>query len=440
MSKQYNVNRDVKDAFYRYKMPAIIAKVEGRGNGIRTVIANMVDIARALNRPPIHPTKYFGCELGAQIHVDAENERYIVNGSHDEGKLQDLLDGFIKKFVLCPSCENPETKLQVKSRIDTINQTCQACGHSGALKHMSHRLSTYIIQQEKHKNSKKKDKKKKTNGDKPSENTEKDIYAGEDTRKAMVPSVKEKKTKEDWEGDDDWEDDEELENGIGEMSLQDMKPADMSLEQKGQAFTEYIKDMISSGRIDRPEASKEISLKAEYYGSDVKTRGPTVLVEQLLDENILTQLQKYRGHFLRLTHEDLKAQKKMVSALESFFERGNEDTLKKCPHIIKKLYDLDIVTEEVLIEWGTAKPSKKYCSKELSADLKKRAEKVIKWLQEAEEETTEEEDSSDDENVAFGEVRENHSLTRAPEAPKEVEPIKVCNEDGEEEEVDIDDI
>jgi len=59
----------------------------------------------------IDPTKYFGCELGAQTQFDLKNERYIVNGDHDAGKLQDLLDGFIRKFVLCQECDNPETQL-----------------------------------------------------------------------------------------------------------------------------------------------------------------------------------------------------------------------------------------------------------------------------------------------------------------------------------------
>ena len=57
------------------------------------------------------PCKYFGCELGAQVQFDAKNDRFIVNGSHEASKLQDLLDGFIRKFVLCQGCDNPETKL-----------------------------------------------------------------------------------------------------------------------------------------------------------------------------------------------------------------------------------------------------------------------------------------------------------------------------------------
>ena len=61
--------------------------------------------------PVSDPCKYFGCELGAQVQFDLKNDRYIVNGSHEAVKLQDLLDGFIKKFVLCQGCDNPETKL-----------------------------------------------------------------------------------------------------------------------------------------------------------------------------------------------------------------------------------------------------------------------------------------------------------------------------------------
>ena len=43
--------------------------------------------------------------------MDIKLGRYIVNGAHESAKLQDILDGFIKKFVLCPGCDNPETDL-----------------------------------------------------------------------------------------------------------------------------------------------------------------------------------------------------------------------------------------------------------------------------------------------------------------------------------------
>lgn len=92
----------------------------------------------------IDPTKYFGCVLGAQVNCDAKNERYIVNGSHDSAKLQDLLDGFIKKYVLCGSCENPETTLVVNQKKGTINALCKACGFSGTI-NLKDKLSTYIL-------------------------------------------------------------------------------------------------------------------------------------------------------------------------------------------------------------------------------------------------------------------------------------------------------
>lgn len=158
-----NVNRKVTDMYYRYKMPRICAKVEGKGNGIKTVIVNMADVAKALNRPATYPTKYFGCELGAQTQFDHKNERFIVNGSHDAFKLQDLLDGFIRKYVLCPECDNPETDLLIAAKKEIISQTCKgdffiflvvncslmimfalACGYHGLL-NVQHKLNTFIL-------------------------------------------------------------------------------------------------------------------------------------------------------------------------------------------------------------------------------------------------------------------------------------------------------
>ncbi len=54
------------DRTNRYKMPRVIGKVEGRGNGIKTVIFNVMDLSLALKRDPGEVCKFFGTELGAQ--------------------------------------------------------------------------------------------------------------------------------------------------------------------------------------------------------------------------------------------------------------------------------------------------------------------------------------------------------------------------------------
>jgi translation initiation factor 5 len=47
-----NIRRDVTDPFYRYKMESIVSKIEGKGNGIKTVVANLTSVAQSLARPP----------------------------------------------------------------------------------------------------------------------------------------------------------------------------------------------------------------------------------------------------------------------------------------------------------------------------------------------------------------------------------------------------
>lgn len=36
-----NIPRSINDEYYRYKMPILQTKIEGKGNGLRTVIVNM---------------------------------------------------------------------------------------------------------------------------------------------------------------------------------------------------------------------------------------------------------------------------------------------------------------------------------------------------------------------------------------------------------------
>jgi hypothetical protein len=69
--------------------------------------------------------KYFGCELGAQTNFDKKTGLSIVNGAHDSNKLSEILEGFIKKFVQCYSCGNPETHIKIKKEL--LYLKCKVC-------------------------------------------------------------------------------------------------------------------------------------------------------------------------------------------------------------------------------------------------------------------------------------------------------------------------
>lgn len=114
------------DAFYRYKMPKLEVRTVSRGNGVKTSIVNNVNIAKALGRPPEFLVKYFGYELGALTTFDKATGVSIVNGQHSAEKLSQVLEGFIKTYVQCSSCGNPETTIKTKK--DRVRMKCKACG------------------------------------------------------------------------------------------------------------------------------------------------------------------------------------------------------------------------------------------------------------------------------------------------------------------------
>lgn len=155
----------VDDPEYRYKMPSVYGKIEGRGNGIKTVIPNISEVALALHREPGEVNKFFGTELGAQTTYNADTDRAVVNGAHNDQVLQNAIKKYIDVFVLCPQCGLPETDYKIKS--GCIYHKCMACG-AKEMVDMNHKLCTYILAQDKKAKAEKKkgDKGKDKKGDK----------------------------------------------------------------------------------------------------------------------------------------------------------------------------------------------------------------------------------------------------------------------------------
>ncbi|XP_037935439.1 eukaryotic translation initiation factor 5 [Teleopsis dalmanni] len=458
-----NINRNVTDIFYRYKMPRIQAKVEGKGNGIKTVIVNMAEVARAIGRPATYPTKYFGCELGAQTQFDYKNERFIVNGSHDAGKLQDLLDGFIRKFVLCPECDNPETDLTVSAKNQTISQACKACGFHGLLK-VNHKVNTFILKNPptinpaaqgssltEGKRSKRVHKKNGENGDVSANNSMANNSGGESdggsgnqasqTEAEISAAIPEKKDDDD--DDANWSVDvskeairarlQDLTDGAKGMTISD--DYDKTEKERIDIFYELVKKKRDANELDIVAVHKQLLVEAERL--DIVQKATLVLAELLFTENITLEVRKNRNLLLRFTHNNPKAQRYLIGGLEQIIALHSAKLMSKVAGILKLFYDSDILEEKVILEWAQ-KVSKKYVSKEVATEIHEKAKPFIQWLQEAEEE-----DSSDEEeNDSDLEIEYNDRARVEPlKAAVAVAAVKkIVDDDEEGEEIDIDDI
>ena len=133
-----NIPRSVSDSHYRYKMPALLVKIEGRGNGIKTRLMNIVEIAKALDRPFVYLIKFLGFELGSQVVI---KDDYLVSGKHEPLDLANLLDKFIDRYVLCGGCKNPETILRIHKELPRLR--CKACGFVSNCDG-SHKIANYM--------------------------------------------------------------------------------------------------------------------------------------------------------------------------------------------------------------------------------------------------------------------------------------------------------
>ncbi|XP_074595958.1 eukaryotic translation initiation factor 5 isoform X2 [Brevipalpus obovatus] len=435
-----NVNRNLSDQFYRYKMPKLLAKVEGKGNGIKTVIVNMVDIAKALNRPPMYPTKYFGCVLGAQVNYDPKNERYIVNGSHESGKLQDLLDGFISKYVLCSECKNPETILSVRKGL-TITTSCKACGHSGPLDNKD-RLTTYILKNppatsnggissgsskdsKQSKRSKKDEKssKKQSNGDSQV------AASPNDTNGVEAPNDADDDDDGNW-GEMDAETRakrmSELSAGVKSLVLD--ADSEKSSEERVTILFNFIKKSDLNGVFD---ASVRKEILAEADRLDLRDKAVLVLCELLFNEDILQQIKTYRNLFLQFTRDNPKAEKYLLRGVEQTVQIFKEKLLPKVPHILKAFWEGDVLSEEAILDWGSKTAKKSICK-----EIRAKAEPFLVWLETAEEEESDSDGSNAEIEVVYDERCRNTEIkVEETEKPKPLVGSKSIEEDND---LDID--
>ncbi|KAK6115545.1 hypothetical protein DH2020_007814 [Rehmannia glutinosa] len=405
-------NKD--DAFYRYKMPRMITKIEGRGNGIKTNVVNMVDIAKALGRPASYTTKYFGCELGAQSKFDEKTGTSHVNGAHDTAKLAGLLENFIKKFVQCYGCGNPETEVII-TKSQMINLKCAACGFISDVD-MRDKLTTFIIKNPPEAKKGSKDKKAMRRAEK--ERLKEGEAADEEQKKLKKEAAKKKGStsgsskdtvskasskKKSPHSDEDHSppgsqaDEHEAVVAHAEDSDDDVQwQTDTSVVAAQQTIQEQLNAVTASmvmlsANEEKSKSGKEGKPKANGQANGVKSGKSELLdsikefVKKGVGKGFSKEVMK-KKKYIAAAVQDEGSQPMMLCAIETFCGKANPEAVKEVALVLKALYDDDVLEEEFIVEWY----EKGLNGGNKGSPIWKNVTPFVEWLQSAESETEEE--------------------------------------------------
>lgn len=387
----------IDDPEYRYKMPVVYGKIEGRGNGIKTVIPNISDVGTALHREPGEVNKFFGCELGAQTTYSAETDRAVVNGAHTDAVLQNLIKKYIDVFVLCPSCSLPETEYKIKN--GCIFHKCAACG-AKEMVDMSHKLCTYILAQDKKKKKEgKKEKGKKDKGDKEEKKKSKKDKdrdgSDEEKKKKKKDKKKEKKDKKKEKKEKKKADSPQDSGNLDAGSEGDDDASDAGSQ--GDVDDAGAMDLAVEGTrkflVENPSASPGVIAEVvvnQQMASALKSHDKVYIFTRAAitaDFFKEKQIEKHAPTIAKLTQGNAIMERHLIAAMEGLcIEKP-----KNFPVLLKQLYDADALEEDVILEWaceGRNEYTMESVDEDTRAALRSEAEPVVVWLQD--------EDSSDE--------------------------------------------
>ncbi|MGN1363272.1 MAG: translation initiation factor IF-2 subunit beta [Methanobrevibacter sp.] len=110
----------------RFKIPRAYSDIQGN----RTFIKNFKDVAERLNRDPQHLLKFLLRELGTAGNL--EGGRAILQGKFTHYVINDRIEDYVDKYVICPECNRPDTKIIREDRIFILK--CLACGARAPVK------------------------------------------------------------------------------------------------------------------------------------------------------------------------------------------------------------------------------------------------------------------------------------------------------------------
>lgn len=107
------------DSGERFNPPAVKSFIEGK----TTIVQNLKNISKYLNRDINHIIKYLSKELATSGNIDGN--RVIFTGKFKNYVINSKMGQYIDDFVKCKECGSPDTKIEKENRIKVIH--CMAC-------------------------------------------------------------------------------------------------------------------------------------------------------------------------------------------------------------------------------------------------------------------------------------------------------------------------
>ncbi|THD23514.1 Eukaryotic translation initiation factor 5 [Fasciola hepatica] len=333
--------------------------------------------------------------------------------------------------------------MHVSKKLGTVGTTCKACGSQGQLD-VTHRLTQYIVKNPPEPDvtttkAKSKKGKKSKNGTERNSDEDHDASAAggdENSRHSPINNA---------DGDDDdWVEDTTEEAQLQRMSeLSAMAKSlalsvdvDKSETERADVFFKHLLQLKQKNVVT--QKSREVKQEADRL--NLGPRAVLVVAEALLSSpsTILADIKTYAPVFLlftRIGENGKRSQHYLLGAIAKLIERfSKHDLLSKACHILKCLYDCDIVEEDVILAWYDKGPSKKFVSRELSAKILSLCAPMVKWLKEAEEEDSDESEEDGSPAVDTSQADSDHA--------KQPVPLKMGNhvtqESDSEDDIDID--
>lgn len=104
----------------RFVTPVMVSMIQGK----ITVVQNLGEVSKAINREAGMLAKYLARELGTSGNTDGQH--LFLKGQFRQSQVQEKFEEFLNQFVLCPECKKPDTRIIKEERVSILK--CEACG------------------------------------------------------------------------------------------------------------------------------------------------------------------------------------------------------------------------------------------------------------------------------------------------------------------------